>query len=1227
MSNQSQAEGTQDALMVPMAVEALVVNPYVRKWPTTLWRRFTPDWDGFATSGTPPFDSSGYTTLDASNDGVYLHWAIPKAFTSASIPDPDKATSAHQSIVFPLAPNRWLVMRVGPLPQGTNSRPLTAWVIQSDYLVKEGSSAKPGSSPYVQPFSSTVGNLVPATIGTNIPIESYTGDLASEAQDLFLTAAGPGDVSFAAWQPGVTDVFSFFDSSIASANSVAGNYDYIVMGWFSDPAKDPLASATDATWTALLKSLQWSVLDGPNAPGQTTPAAASITVCHGSVVGVAWPGESPATGPNSSAPDATKLTVVVGSTTLDALCTGIQTAVDSSGGTGPSSKGTIYEEHLQALMAGMLPSVGTAAGLQRVREAVERGRFGAASGGATWTVVPASIDGMPTNSAPPSLTPSQQAALDALNQQQMLFDALSRELAAAQMSLYGTWWKNFQTQYLKSPPEEIGASDWNTVLSYLASQLPPNGEQYTSTSALQLKANSLAAALDKAQAEMTQSLGQSLVLKAAPLPRYYQPRDPAVLVQGLPPGSKYAGNGSYANGCLTCRFSSQIVAGIQLNSTLQITAAQAGAALQVPFNSALPKNILPLGQALCGETFFLNPANAPPLAQQIGSGVDPGTLRVAMTSPADQLGTAPAPIGLLTWQQPFTPLYLEWTVQFVYTPESEMQSWTFDGSDYTFSGTVDATHNSYSGRSLLTPHAADLFRLRVQKYVQAAGPSADPALQQVLNLLNPPSTPGSPPTLDSPDMMAQTLGGLGSMLLLLDPSPNYPPDKSVAPVVDYQFHAVPYTNYLTDVDPRGGTYFFPVRAGWFRFTRLDVLDCFGQALDLLRGNADDFSPLISPELAVDANTKLNGLGQPANWIRLPPRIQQLARLRLTLLPAATGAPPNSNPLHGWLVPNHLDLSISIYDGSGILLGEVMALLDPETGEATTAQWQPAPQPPGAPVPPATPADIADTTLRGVVEGLIAASGDKAAFQDFLDVIDETQWTIDPLGGRADQNLSVLMGMPLAVVSLQITLDLSGGPAQDQSFTNTLNLANGHPPNSANLLVQPFTIRLGDLQRGDDGVIGYFEPDFSAFNSIIAPAAVDAGAPASHYIQAIGIGNFLNVTCGDTGAMTVPLLIDPRGGIHAVSGIQPVSTINVPSQFVTNAERAMRVVFRTGPLLTDPATIRMPRPAENNGAWMWVGNQAGTYSLQPVIAASDTARLSDPTGVSEGWLQFTPNDVG
>ncbi len=1277
---------TSGTLMVPIALEALVMNPYVRNsWTSTVWRRFTPDWQSFATLGTPPLGEPSQAALGTADDGVYLHWALPDALTHATVPKNAAATDA--SINFPFAPNRWIVVRVG-VANG-NTRPVVAWIIQSDYLTSYPTPAISGAtratSPYVHPFLSVAGTLQPAAIGTHIPIATYTGDLTSEGTRLFLTAAGPGDVTFAAYQPGANDVFAFFDSSMQSAP--IGAYDYLVAGYYSDLSGDPLTSTVD--WNTLLNSLKWTVAPGPNAPGQTAPTSAASIMCHGAVTGLNWVGVVQPSGPQSSGPaDPTKLAVTIGSTTSDALCTDIQQYADAHGGSGTPSTGTLYQQHLQALMAGMLPSVGTPEGALRVQETVERLRFGSSYGGTSWTVVPASTAGMPAPSGPVTLTTAQQAALLLLNQQQTRLDTLSRQLAAAQWLLYTTWWKNmwasrFGNDY--SPPESIPScygqgggppqcelGNWGvqgtqppdptTVEGWLATQLMATpGTPYSQVAQLQPLVQQLQAALPNPEdavsittyAQNTMQLGTTLTLKSVPSPRFYQPTDPVVLVHGMPASAKYGTNNSYdTNGNLLCRFDSQIVGGINYSGQQNITASQLGASIQVPTNSYLNANVLGLVQALVQELYFLDPANAPAIAQQV-TGVSAATLATQMQAQQNMLGTPPALIALAPWKQPFSPLYLEWKVQYVFTPPWQKSSWTFDGHDYVFNGQVLAQYSqSYFGRALMTPHAADLYRQRVQSYVsdaqraQAADPKSavDPQLQAVLAELT------DPLQLDSPNILSQSLSGLNAMLLLTDPTPNYPPDATVASMIGHGFNAAPFTSYVSAMDMRPTTppvppptFFFPVRSGFFRFTRLDISDCFGQVVDLLAANGnitglradpDYFMPQLSRELAIDAGTTILNAGQQGNWMRLAPRVTQTTRLDLQLQPVVAGTDPNANPIHGWFVANHLDQSISIYDGAGIPLGEVLSVLDARTGGATTAVWSPAPPTPGAAAPPQHASDIADVTLRGAVTGLLAASTDGLAFQTFLDVIDETLWSIDPIGGRADKNLSVLMGRPLAVVQLKVLLEFEGDPAMDQSFTNIANIVQGQPPNTADLLTQQFKVRLGDMARGDDAVIGYFNAGLTAFNSVVNPTSVDSQSQASAYVQPIGVnGNFLTITAGPAGAITVPVLVDPRGNIHAITGIQPVAETTVPAQFVTSAEAAMTITFRTGPLLTDPRAIRIPRPAENNGAWNWVSYQAptsgstGTYVQQPPIPSSGAARLGDTAALNEGWLQFAPADVG
>ncbi|CCI29145.1 hypothetical protein MICAH_5520003 [Microcystis aeruginosa PCC 9809] len=66
--------------------------------------------------------------------GIHLHWALPDALTKG-IQDSDKKT------VFPSVPNRWLVTR-------TLNGEKRQWVVESDYLYREGEGEQLGSIAY-----------------------------------------------------------------------------------------------------------------------------------------------------------------------------------------------------------------------------------------------------------------------------------------------------------------------------------------------------------------------------------------------------------------------------------------------------------------------------------------------------------------------------------------------------------------------------------------------------------------------------------------------------------------------------------------------------------------------------------------------------------------------------------------------------------------------------------------------------------------------------------------------------------------------------------------------------------------------------------------------------------------------------------------------------------------------------------------------------------------------
>jgi hypothetical protein len=228
-----------------MTVEALVVNDSVRapKNQIETFMRTQMSYNAIQNGGNgQPFingNDANFTkqinvpphNVSSSQyyNGVYLKWRLPKAFTSGTQDNTSGITS------YPLVPNRWLVIRYsGPL----TARVATAWIIESDftYPVNEGPSpanASQGASLFAQPTSITNNTPIGVYIGRNVQLGGWT----ESGHSIGLTAMGPGNPSFAFYQSQNNNVFSFIDPLYGQP---AETLSYLVLGWFSSAANDPL---------------------------------------------------------------------------------------------------------------------------------------------------------------------------------------------------------------------------------------------------------------------------------------------------------------------------------------------------------------------------------------------------------------------------------------------------------------------------------------------------------------------------------------------------------------------------------------------------------------------------------------------------------------------------------------------------------------------------------------------------------------------------------------------------------------------------------------------------------------------------------------------------------------------------------------------------------------------------------------------------------------------------
>jgi hypothetical protein len=152
--------------------------------------------------------------------GIHLHWALPDALTKG-IQDSDKKT------VFPSVPNRWLVTR-------TLNGEKRQWVVESDYLYREGEGEQLGSIAY--PIEPKNNEYQPFRyLGRKLPIEAWLENDPDAEYLPLLTAVGYGEPTFAAFYPNCHSVFGFYDDYFPQPTD---SLQYDVIGWYSDLEKD-----------------------------------------------------------------------------------------------------------------------------------------------------------------------------------------------------------------------------------------------------------------------------------------------------------------------------------------------------------------------------------------------------------------------------------------------------------------------------------------------------------------------------------------------------------------------------------------------------------------------------------------------------------------------------------------------------------------------------------------------------------------------------------------------------------------------------------------------------------------------------------------------------------------------------------------------------------------------------------------------------------------------------
>lgn len=1205
----NETANTPTGLIVPVDIEALCVGTIDQNdnnqgtsnfaGATTYYEKQSGQNNAFiGTNVVIPFSASPLQQLTA---GIHVHWQLPEVFTKGSQKNPG------DNVTYQQAPNRWLISRFV-----INGKDVTrsTWIIQSDTLSTTMPAGQQAISLPVKTVNDTDQNYRFA--GLNQPFTSSWVDPGDHNNFKNLTgqslsAVASGDPIFASYYPNSRSLFGFYDAltDVKVPVNQSVSIMYQLTGWFADPTADPLYGGK--TRTQINTAFNWN-FEGDDA------TIVEYTLYNGIIQGLEW---SPHTKyivdqPLQKPIDAV---VAIGNNPAETFSAYFRDKLH------PDIP--YFETMLNAFQSGLLvdfvePKPDQLAAME---EALHQQTFAGFDSGVMYEVVRKEKD--QPESPEVNLPLILQESLNSLNLAQQEVDFYGSYIGGFQWQLFSDWYKLMNT----TDPDKR-----NKLSTLIYNNIT------VAWPAMKDRNKKLNDDLDQQKSGVeaqVKGFDAELLLKETAAARYWQPNEPVItmIAESLKSNLRlFRIRDSYRDGYVFCRLISQVINAIKVNNQSIDAGQYAGASLPSPNNLPYPDT----SNQLLLESILLNTGIVSAI-----TGVSKDQLRDAlenaMRGQGQTLysfsGTPPSITGMTWWtKNPWFPTYTEWNVR--YQPlestevNGELQNYTINmvidnyaidqnaGGALNYKGKLDpktinfSKSNKYRGSAIASTSAAAGFKRQLQDYL---ADHEDEVLDEIVN------------ELGQGIFATQALNGLNSQLIMQQQSmqlnikatkknPYYALTQLVA-----QLAAT-----ANKVSPITQGYYNPIRAGYLQFD-VTTIDIYGQR------RAVTITKLICSE---SLTTRFHGDVNPG-IVYMPARLAQPASLNFRWL-AGVGdeiqemnSHPATSPVCGWLLPNHLNGSLMIYNEQGHAMGTVFL-----NGTETAVMWQSAPgnnQTINQPVQQVM--ALANPHLRDLAIALMTNGPD--FFKKFWRAVDSVHNFIDPHSYAESSDLAVLIGRPIALTEAMLRLEVAGGPALNQSW-KTIDTGDYRTDNGFTKV--EFPVILGDLKQVNDGLIGYFlqkdkEYNFSTFftegaldsssSGVIKPQPTTITLTPSPKPESTDPSDQL------ANAKLVLMLIDPRATIHATTGILPTKSIDIPSDMYIDTLGILEMTFLTSPVLMGATGLNMPLPTEENYQWSWVEEtvvkQNPSWVVLPDIMSTGGQAIADytPQTVREGWLRLNP----
>lgn len=602
---------------------------------------------------------------------------------------------------------------------------------------------------------------------------------------------------------------------------------------------------------------------------------------------------------------------------------------------------------------------------------------------------------------------------------------------------------------------------------------------------------------------------------------------------------------------------------------------------------------------------------------------------------------------------PFLPLSIIWEAKMEpikraegkhkYSKENMTGFFSFnaEATDYTYRTDhpfTDGGSLKYAGSNMLIKNAVQNLTSQIQKYAETPEKGIDPETESKIKRFK------------ERKIISQTLSGFSANTLLRAP---IPPKELVNLTKKMDFLTNQYiAEGLSESAGQGDNWydngfnrqvslavgssvqsgFCPLRSGFFSIESLEIVDVFGQRMNLTtpRRNADSSLQLLSSIFLSPLSDDKEHIGKAY----LPPRLLMPSRLVLKWLDADLQC---TTPACGWVLPNHLDHSLFFYNFDGRAIGS-FGIEHQKVRYRTRAGNKMNPSD-SLIIDIGTPRDPkVNGWLAHFMRYMDRMSNDNEWFLiSLMQIILNSENFISPEKNPNDSSLAVLIGRPLAIARVGLGIETYGGslPLNQSAMDPTdpwvedvnnerFDYSERMQYGDAGLSHVQIPVRLGDCLDMDDGLIGYLretDDDKNPYGTghFYAPAA-ETEHSEHGVVHPSDRNLLLNLNARQ---QTLTMLVDPRAGVHALTGLLPVEWLEFPSSYFAEAVGKLEITFFTHPLLQQKLQFTVLLPEQKGYTWSWVTqHEEKDRLLSPPYSQEDISWGYSPQTLEEGWLKLS-----